>query len=37
MKLNNQNYKVWKYKVELLLVKEEHWDLQTKTGEIIMI
>ena len=26
-KLNNQNYQSWKYKVELLLIKEGLWDL----------
>lgn len=26
-KLNNENYQVWKYKVELLLVKEDLWNV----------
>lgn len=26
-KLNNGNYQVWKYKLELLLIKEDLWDI----------
>ena len=28
-KLNNSNYQTWKYKMELLLIKEELWDVVT--------
>ena len=30
VKLNNENYQIWKYKVELLLIKEDLWDLVTE-------
>lgn len=30
-KLNNDNYESWKYKVELLLIKEGLWDIMNKT------
>jgi len=26
-KLNNENYLVWKYKIELLLIKKSTWDV----------
>lgn len=26
-KLNNDNYQTWKYKMELLLIKEDLWDV----------
>src|ERR1700733_9667699 len=29
-KLNNQNYQTWKFKVELLLIKEDLWEVITK-------
>ena len=29
-KLNNNNYKTWKFKVELLLMKEDLWDTISK-------
>src|SRR6218665_3660601 len=28
--LNNQNYQTWKFKVELLIIKEDLWETVTK-------
>ncbi len=27
VKLNNSNYQIWKYKIELVLIKEQVWDV----------
>jgi hypothetical protein len=29
-KLNNSNYQTWKFKVELLLIKDDLWDVVVK-------
>lgn len=31
-KLNNDNYELWRYKVELLLIKEDLWDVVNKAA-----
>jgi len=31
-KLNNDNYESWRYKVELLLIKEGLWDVVSKAA-----
>lgn len=35
-KLNNDNYQVWKYKVELLLIKEDLWNVVSQESPAIV-